>query len=105
AKLSTEVYVSVEEKMTLPEMVTLQQNYPNPFNPRTMLSFSIANDANVLLEIYDIKGRIIETLVDGNLQYGDHQYHWDASGHSSGVYFVRLITGNLQKGQKIMLIK
>lgn len=105
AKLSTEVYVSVEEKMTLPEMVTLQQNYPNPFNPRTMLSFSIANDANVLLEIYDIKGRIIETLVDGNLQYGGHQYHWDASGHSSGVYFVRLITGNLQKGQKIMLIK
>ena len=105
AKVSTETYVTIDEKEILPTIANLHPNYPNPFNPGTMLSFSIENQTKVILEIFDINGRNIETLVNKILPFGDHQFYWNASDYSSGVYFVRLITENLQKNQKIMFLK
>ena len=85
--------------------ITLHSNYPNPFNPGTMLSFSIGKTSKVKLDIFDINGRNISSLVNKNLSRGSHQYYWDASKKSSGVYFVSLMIDGINKTQKIMLMK
>jgi len=105
AKVSTETFVKVDHELAIPQQFTLNPNYPNPFNPVTKLSFNITNDANVLLEVYDVNGRIVETLINDLFQSGSHEISWDASQYSSGMYFVRMMSGSFEKSQKIMLIK
>ena len=105
AKVSTETYVEIDDKFSLPTEITLHSNFPNPFNPGTMLSFSIGKTSKVRLDIYDINGRNIRSLVNKNLSQGSHQYYWDASKKSSGVYFVSLMIDGINKTQKIMLMK
>ena len=90
---------------TVPIEFALDSNYPNPFNPGTMISFSINQNSNVRLDIYDVRGSIIESLINRNLTNGSHQYYWDASQNSSGVYFVRLMVDGVNKTQKVMLMK
>jgi len=80
---------AVEEGGTIPDEVALLQNYPNPFNPSTSLQFSLPSQSAVTLEIVDVLGRSVETLVRGTLGAGHHQARWDASV-ASGVYFARL---------------
>jgi len=80
---------AVEEEGTIPDEVALLQNYPNPFNPSTSIQFSLPTQSIVTLEILDVLGRSVETLVTGTLGAGHHQTRWDA-GVASGVYFARL---------------
>ncbi|GIS54824.1 hypothetical protein Ct9H90mP29_18660 [bacterium] len=62
AKISTDSYVSsIDENGTIPEEVALHQNYPNPFNPSTTIAFTLKYESKVLLEVYDVKGRKIDT--------------------------------------------
>ena len=89
----------------MPTQITLHPNYPNPFNPTTQISFSIDKISKVILEIYDIKGMYISTLIDDEYNAGIHETYWDASKYSSGVYFIRLSDGNSHLTQKLMLIK
>jgi len=105
AKISTDAFISIEENTHLPNMISLFPNYPNPFNPTTTLSFSLINNDHVLLEVYDIKGRNIETLVNSKLSVGRHNIRWDGSQYSSGIYFIKLRTENIEMNQKIMLLK
>ena len=105
AKVSTETYVEIDDKFSLPTEITLHSNFPNPFNPGTMLSFSIGKTSKVKLDIYDINGRNIRSLVNKDMSQGLHQYYWDASKKSSGVYFVSLMIDDVNKTQKIMLMK
>ena len=105
AKISTDAFISIEENTHLPNKISLFPNYPNPFNPTTTLSFSLINNYHVLLEVYDIKGRNIETLVNSKLSIGRHNIRWDGSQYSSGIYFVKLRTENIAMNQKIMLLK
>ena len=105
AKVSTETYVLVDDRSNLPDQITLHPNYPNPFNPTTTLSFSLINNDHVLLEVYDIKGRNIEILVNSELSIGRHNIQWNGSQYSSGIYFVKLRTENIEMNQKIMLLK
>ena len=79
--------------------------YPNPFNPSTRIEFAIPEDSKVSLEVYDINGRFISSLVERDMQAGYHQVVWNASDKSSGVYFVKFQAGSFVKTQKIMLIK
>lgn len=82
--------------------------YPNPFNPTSTIQFHIGIEAQFilsLLQIIDINGHIVETLVNGKLHPGDHEINWDASDFPSGVYFVQLKTGNKIKTEKIILLK
>ena len=65
-------------------------NYPNPFNPTTVISYQLPNDAKVTLNVFDILGREIVTLVDGEVVTGNHTATFDGSRLSSGIYFVRL---------------
>jgi len=80
-------------------------NFPNPFNPETTFSFNIGSLQHTSLRIYDIQGRLIETLVQDKINPGFHTMTWNASEVATGVYFVKLISGDKIKTQKIMVLK
>jgi len=94
----------------LPTSFDLGQNFPNPFNPTTTIGFSLPEAGNVSLKIYNIKGQLVRTLVDGATPAGYHEVNWDGRDQSdraaaSGVYFYRLETRDYSKTRKMMLIK
>jgi len=96
---------------TLPDGLTLSQNYPNPFNPSTIVQFSLPEPAVVTLEIFNILGQRVNTLIDGRqLGAGSHRVEWhsdDGRGNtvSSGVYFYRLKAGDKTATKKMMLLR
>ncbi|GAB1468082.1 hypothetical protein MASR2M64_07860 [Candidatus Cloacimonadota bacterium] len=88
----------------------LERNYPNPFNPTTTLSFSLPSDMVCKLEVYNVRGQKVKTLLNESLQSGRHSIVWDgkdAHGRSvsSGVYFYRLDTPNRTQTPKMLLMK
>tara|TARA_B100000315_G_scaffold107184_1_gene98396 strand:- start:4639 stop:7959 length:3321 start_codon:yes stop_codon:yes gene_type:complete len=106
--------LSVDETF-LPVKFELHQNYPNPFNPFTTIHFTIPvgtsgsgvsrRSNGTYLHIFDVKGRLVETLVSGELVSGTHSVVWDASNHASSIYFYRLINGNNSMTKKLLLLK
>ena len=93
-----------------PKPLTLYQNYPNPFNPSTSISFFLPERANVLLEIFDIGGRRVRTLVNGATAPGRHVVAWDGRNDSgasiaSGVYCYRLQGGMKTLTRKMVVIR
>jgi len=88
-----------------PPSVTLLGNYPNPFNPATEISFSLPSASHVKLEIFNVMGQKVGTLVDGQLEAGEHVVRWDGSEAASGVYFYRLQAGDFVETKKMMLLK
>jgi hypothetical protein len=89
----------------LPRRFALQQNYPNPFNPSTAISFSLPSAGHARLRVFDVLGREIATLVDGDLTSGPHQIEWNASGLASGVYFYRLDGAGGSLTRRTLLIR
>ncbi|NGP89665.1 S8 family serine peptidase [Fodinibius halophilus] len=83
----------------------LHPNYPNPFNPTTTISYELANKAEVTLNVFDVLGRKVQTLVNKVQQSGTYTVNFNASKLASGVYFVRLQTDSFSKIQKMTLIK
>jgi hypothetical protein len=74
---------------TLPTEFALSQNYPNPFNPTTTIRFDLPENSNVLLVVYDVLGRKVAELANGNHPAGYHSAIWNASDVASGIYFAR----------------
>jgi hypothetical protein len=99
--------VGAEEEMLseAPGAFHLHQNYPNPFNPATTIEFSIPVPGKVTLEVYNILGQRVATLVSGELQAGSHFYQWDASRLASGVYLYRLTTADYARSRAMVLVK
>ena len=89
----------------IPEAFALHQNYPNPFNPVTNITFMVDTYGYASIRIYDIKGRLVETLVEEQLPSGQYEVHWDASDLPSGVYFIRLTGSNKSITKKAVLLK
>ena len=89
----------------LPTNYVLYQNYPNPFNPTTVITFEVKQSSNVKLEIYDMIGTKIKTLVNGRMNSGKHEIIFNAENLPSGIYFYRLITPQYQSTRKMSLIK
>jgi hypothetical protein len=83
----------------------LGQNYPNPFNPATTIAFVLPSRSAVSLAVYDLLGRRVATLVDGNLPAGSHQALWDARSCASGMYFYRLLAPGFAETKKMLLLK
>ncbi|MFH2030089.1 MAG: T9SS type A sorting domain-containing protein [Bacteroidota bacterium] len=112
--------VSANEDNNLPTEFSLEQNYPNPFNPTTTIKFSIPSivertsvrgnsDINVALRVYDILGREIQTLINGEMESGNYEVVFDATSNggqlSSGIYFYTLQMGNKRLTKKMTLIR
>jgi len=89
----------------LPKTFQLYANYPNPFNPSTMISYDIPSAGNVTLQVYDILGREIQTLVNQRQNPGKYAARFDASKLSSGIYFYRLSSANYVRTMKMELLK
>jgi len=94
----------------VPSEFGLSQNYPNPFNPSTAIDFSIAAEGYVSLNVYDITGRIVSTLVEGNLSSGYHRAVWDGIDNngmavSAGIYIYSLQTETSSITRKMVFMK
>tara|TARA_S200000501_G_scaffold8750_1_gene7799 strand:+ start:7539 stop:8519 length:981 start_codon:yes stop_codon:yes gene_type:complete len=79
--------------------------YPNPFNPTTTIDFSLKSNGKLKIDIIDIRGRLIETLINQDFVKGDHKIIWNARGFSSGLYFVVLHFDHYIQTTKLVLIK
>lgn len=98
--------VSGEPDNDLPKVLELQQNYPNPFNPSTTIVFGVPITGKVTLEVFDILGRRVATLLDGeNRTAGRYTVNFNASSLASGMYIYRLQAGNTIITKKLTLIK
>ena len=100
----------IEDKIEMPDNFKLAQNYPNPFNPSTTISYSLAERSNVAITIFDLSGRIINTLVDGMMEAGTHNVTWHAVnsfGESlpSGVYFYSMKTEGFTSTKSMTIMK
>ena len=97
--------VGIDDEANVPYEFSLNQNCPNPFNQSTSISFSLAQAGPARLEIFDITGALVQTLVDENMPAGNHQITWDAGELASGTYFYRITSGNSMATAKAVLIK
>ncbi len=101
-----EVSTSISEPMSeLPAEMELMQNYPNPFNPATTIRYAVPEPAHVRLQVFNVIGQRVASLVDGPQQAGWHNVSFDASRLASGVYIYRLETGGNVLTRKMMLVK
>ena len=89
----------------VPTEFALYPAYPNPFNPSTMISFDVPELQNVSVQIFNITGQLIETLINGKLESGKHKVLWNAGNLPSGIYFVQLKSGDKTINQKLTLLK
>ncbi|NLI16981.1 MAG: T9SS type A sorting domain-containing protein, partial [candidate division Zixibacteria bacterium] len=97
---------AVEESgISLPQGLELTGCYPNPFNSTTQIEFELASPTIITLDIYDICGRKIVNIVKGEFTAGKHSASWDASGMTSGVYFIRLNNGSKTTTKTITYLK
>jgi hypothetical protein len=89
----------------IPSKYSLSQNYPNPFNPITNVKFSMLNERDVKLVVYDVQGREVQTLVNEKLSAGIYEVKFDGSMLNSGVYFYKMMTDGFTETKKMLLIK
>ena len=89
----------------LPQGYSLKQNVPNPFNPTTTINFTMGETGAASLKVYDLSGREVATLVNGNVERGEHSVAFDASNLSSGVYFYTLQVAGSAETHKMVLMK
>jgi hypothetical protein len=98
--------VNPGDKDLLPTRFALVQNYPNPFNPATTVQFDLPKASNVKLEVFNVLGQRVTTLVNGEVPAGYHKIPWNAGDQASGLYFYRLTAdGNVIDTKKMMLLK
>lgn len=109
--LNTDYLVPVEDQMPMPRVHNLEPCFPNPFNPLTTIKFSLANPAQVRMTVYDLKGRLVKTLIDGQAtEAGFHEVQWAGRNEQNqvvagGVYLCRLTADNQTFHQRMTLIK
>ncbi len=95
---------------TIVPITSLAQNYPNPFNPRTMIAFELAEEGPVSIEIYNVKGQKVTTLLSSSLVSGSHKIEWNGTDKygrnvASGIYQYQLITKDKSISRKMLLMK
>ncbi|HNR67006.1 MAG TPA: right-handed parallel beta-helix repeat-containing protein [bacterium] len=93
------------EMSNIPILFSLQQNFPNPFNSLTSFIYDLPHSMWIRIEIYDVGGRLVETLFNGMQEAGNHRLCWDGSRFSSGIYLMRFTTPIAKKQIRIMLVK
>jgi len=94
----------------LPTVYALHQNYPNPFNPVTNLSYDLPEDAMVNITVFDMMGRVVRTLVNGQQSAGYKSLQWNATNNSgqpisAGLYIYTIQAGEFSQTKKMILLK
>jgi len=102
--LENQTVVSVLEKFPDKKNFSLK-NYPNPFNPIATITYYLPKRMDILLQVFDISGRKVQTLFNGPRDSGAYTLHWDASEYSSGIYFIVLTGQNISISKKMLLLK
>ena len=102
--------VSNDENTVTPAIGHLAQNYPNPFNPTTTIAYNMIEAGEVTIEVFNIKGQKVKTLVNEHITAGDHNIVWDGKDSnsksvSSGIYFYKMKSGNYVSTKKMILMK
>lgn len=99
--------VGVEEPVVadIPGELALAQNYPNPFNPSTTIAFELPGTVSVSLRVYDVLGREVSVLMQGEKPAGRYQVVFNGDGFASGVYFYRLQTGSTSLVRKMLMMR
>ena len=105
-----ETDVSVDQKTTPRPAAVLHGNYPNPFNPETTITYSLSSPSKVTLQIYNSKGQLVKTLVDGKIENGNRSVSWDGNDNrgretGSGVYFLKLTADKHSEFTKMLLVR
>jgi hypothetical protein len=103
--VALELGVATEPEGELPETIVLDEAYPNPFNPSTTINFTLSQSGPVTLEVYDVLGRRVVTLLDEVRSSGPHTVRFEASGLPSGIYVYRLKALGQARSQTMMLMK
>ena len=98
------------ENNKLPNSFALLQNYPNPFNPSTTIKYSLPENKNIKITVYDINGNEIKTLVSGSIEAGEHSVTWNGKNNfgtqvASGIYFYSLVADGFIQTKKLVLLK
>ena len=96
--------LSLDER-PLPNSFRIAHPYPNPFNPSTLISFSLDKDQSILLQIYNMRGQLINTLIDEKVIAGDHSLYWQPYNLGSGIYFIQLSNGITTQIKKVIYLK
>lgn len=96
--------VDIDEDITV-KGFEINSIYPNPFNPTTTINYSVKNDSELKLVVYNVSGSKVAELYNGNIKAGNHSINFDASNLSSGVYYLNMISGLDIKSSKIVLLK
>jgi hypothetical protein len=96
---------SVEEGTSQPRQLRLEQNYPNPFNPETTISFMLSKGEEMSLRIYNLRGQMVASLVEGWRPAGEHQVRWRPQGLAAGIYIARLEAGAFTATRRLVLAK
>ena len=100
------VETGLQENLGIPTQVELNQNYPNPFNPTSIIRYGVPEISNVRLEVFDVLGRKVMTLVNNETkQPGRYNIQFDAGRLASGIYIYRLAVGNKVLTKQMTLIK
>ena len=89
----------------LPVKTELSGSYPNPFNPTTSINYGLQNDGYVEIMVYDASGRLVKELVNQHQAAGSHSINWNASNQASGMYFAKMVVGDVIQTQKLVLLK
>jgi hypothetical protein len=102
--------ITGNETPKAPAATYLAQNYPNPFNPTTRIAFGLSEPGHVSLRIYDVAGRLVRTLAEGNRPAANYAEVWDGKDTSgravaSGIYFCRLDAGSFSQTKKMILLR
>ena len=103
--------LSLNENLSIPTQFALHQNYPNPFNPSTQISFDIPEGSEIVtLNIYNVLGKKVSTLINNSMNPGRHKVEWNAKDNegnpvASGIYFYELNTPSFTSRKKMLLIR
>ena len=103
--ISDQVGIDDEDVSDLPREFALSQNYPNPFNPQTTVKFALPKDSHVKIEIFDLLGRKVTTLVNEDKEAGVHEVIWNADKAASGIYFYRMEAEGFTMTNKMLLLR
>jgi len=94
-----------QNTVEIPSKFSMEKAYPNPFNPITNFNINIPSDGFTHLGIYDINGKLVETIINESLISGSYQFNWDAKENPSGLYFIKAQFEQNVLSEKIILVK